>query len=534
MFYKKALILLEQLSKVNKSERIEFFKDKENFIFFWYYHFRKNFISELAPFHFEWIKELVEWNKSILFEAFRWSLKTELIKIYLVYCICYKVEPYIVVQSYDSSWSEEMVRNVAKMLVSKSIVNDYGNLFPFITAKEDMAKKSITNFDTTNWIKVVSRSLWEKLRWAASFDEDTGSSRPTLLILDDIDIIDSVRNVDIINKNEQKILNETIWAMSKEHARIIFLGNTILWDWIVRRFHKAKINNPYWRIFNQPLYDVEWKVVWDFFTQDIIDKILADEWQEAFKQNYLLIPKKLAWMPVFEQEYIDKIQLQKPIEEIEWFKIYEEPQDELVIWIDVSEWWEKSDFMAIVCRNRQGKVVFTFKDRVNEVVLAQKLDFILKYEKNWKKYKCTILPENNTWLALINEMKKYKWFQFVLKQRNESDVWDDNLVQKYWFRTSTQSKDLIIREYKMAIYNKKIWITEDILDEVYTYQFDQNNRPNAIKPDHDDLLMADMIAYNWILHEPFIAKYIKTAIDLEAMTPIQRHLYKLKRWDYQE
>jgi hypothetical protein len=43
-----------------------------------------------------------------------------------------------------------MVRNVAKMLVSKSIVNDYGNLFPFITAKEDMAKKSITNFDTTN------------------------------------------------------------------------------------------------------------------------------------------------------------------------------------------------------------------------------------------------------------------------------------------------------------------------------------------------------------------------------------------------
>jgi hypothetical protein len=46
--------------------------------------------------------------------------------------------------------------------------------------------------------------------------------------------------------------------------------------------------------------------------------------------------------------------------------------------------------------------------------------------------------------------------------------------------------------------------------------------------------MADMIAYNWILHEPFIAKYVKTAIDLEAMTPVQRHLYKLKRWDYQE
>jgi hypothetical protein len=42
--------------------------------------------------------------------------------------------------------------------------------------------------------------------------------------------MDSVRNTDIINKNEQKINNETIGAMSKEHSRIIFLGNTILGD----------------------------------------------------------------------------------------------------------------------------------------------------------------------------------------------------------------------------------------------------------------------------------------------------------------
>lgn len=63
-----------------------------------------------------------------------------------------------------------------------------------------------------------------------SYDEETGSARPTLLILDDIDVIDAVRNQDIINKNEQKINNETIGAMSKEKARIIFLGNTILGD----------------------------------------------------------------------------------------------------------------------------------------------------------------------------------------------------------------------------------------------------------------------------------------------------------------
>ena len=121
-----------------------------------------------------------------------------------------------------------MVRNVAKMLVSKSIITDYGNLFPFATAKEDMSKKSITNFDTTNGIKIVSRSMGEKLRGASFFDEETGSSRPTMLIIDDIDVMDSVRNTDIIDKNYSKLNNETIGAMSKERSRVIFLGNTIL------------------------------------------------------------------------------------------------------------------------------------------------------------------------------------------------------------------------------------------------------------------------------------------------------------------
>lgn len=153
-----------------------------------------------------------------------------MVKVYLVWCIVYAIEPYEVIQSFDSSGSEEMVRNVAKMLMNSSIVSDYGNLFPFSNAKEDMSKKSITNFDTTNGVKVVSRSLGEKLRGASSYDEDIGSSRPTLLVLDDIDVMDSVRNVDIINKNEAKINNETIGAMSKERARIIFLGNTILGD----------------------------------------------------------------------------------------------------------------------------------------------------------------------------------------------------------------------------------------------------------------------------------------------------------------
>lgn len=62
------------------------------------------------------------------------------------------------------------------------------------------------------------------------------SARPTLLVLDDIDVNKSVSNVDIINSNERKIMGETIGAMDPLKRKIIFLGNTINEDGIVPRF----------------------------------------------------------------------------------------------------------------------------------------------------------------------------------------------------------------------------------------------------------------------------------------------------------
>jgi hypothetical protein len=55
---------------------------------------------------------------------------------------------------------------------------------------------------------------------------------------------------------------------------------------------------------------------------------------------------------------------------------------------------------------------------------------------------------------------------------------------------------MIIREYRAALYNQDIHITPELYSEMKTYQYDKENRPNAIAPNHDDLLVADMIAYN--------------------------------------
>jgi len=67
-------------------------------------------------------------------------------------------------QSYEHTMSAQNVRDIAKMLFKKSIVRDYGELFPLNTKKEDLAKSSQSNFETRNGVKVQSRSLKQNLR----------------------------------------------------------------------------------------------------------------------------------------------------------------------------------------------------------------------------------------------------------------------------------------------------------------------------------------------------------------------------------
>lgn len=266
-------------------------------------------------------------------------------------------------------------------------------------------------------------------------------------------------------------------------------------------------------------------------------KALWDDWEKLFDQeNPVTIEHAFISSGSAVFDLTQEFKIIQPIHEIEWFKIFLPQCDQLVIGIDIAEGWKKWDFSTISGRRREdGKIAFTFKWRVNEIILAQKLDFILNYKsEDWRYYQGLIFPENNTWLAFINECKSYKWFQFVLKARKIDDTTDDNLVQKYWFRTTKQSKDLIIREYRWWLYRKEIWITPEIYSEIRTYQFDKENRPNAVAPNHDDLLMADMIAYNAVLHESWVVNFEPEVKSEEDMTVVERFLAKVKRWEYMD
>ena len=278
---------IQQLEEMNWTTRREFFSLwwADRFLLWWFFYFREDFITKLADFHYDWIEALL-WDKNIMIEWFRWSMKTTLVIAVTTFKIANWFTKFVVWQSYEDTASSANTTNIARNLLNKRLEADYGKLFQLTWwNKEDLEKKSVSNFDTTNKVKVRAASLWQKLRWALS-----KTDRPDLLIVDDIDVSDSVRNPEVIEKNYQKVTWETFWAMTKTwDARIYFLWNTINQDWIVPRFRKEKKGTKNWSVFHQPLL-IDWEIQWDFFTESTLDKIREDEWPISFNQNYLLIP----------------------------------------------------------------------------------------------------------------------------------------------------------------------------------------------------------------------------------------------------
>jgi predicted phage terminase large subunit-like protein len=211
---------------------------------------------------------------------------------YACHCIIYRTEPYIIVQSYEGKLSGEWVRNVAKMLMTESIIDDYGMIFPLEIRKEDLAKKSVTSFEATTGVKIESRSTGEVLRGANDYNIKEGSSRPTLLFIEDVDTTDSVKNVLIIDQTYEKIMGETIGSLDQFRRRIIVIGNTISDDGILPRFKAAHANKKNWRIRWQPLIYPDGRNAWpEVFTEEIVLK-LQDEGPVAFGQNYRLEPRR--------------------------------------------------------------------------------------------------------------------------------------------------------------------------------------------------------------------------------------------------
>ena len=387
---------MKQLEAMDNVTRKEFFKQDmsaNKFLLWWFFYYREDFITMFADFHYTWIESLLS-DKNVMLEWFRWSIKTTLVIAVTTYKIANNFTKFVVWQSYEDTASRENTTNIARNLLSKRLEADYWKLFKIVWAnKEDLEKKSVSNFDTTNRVKVRSASLGQKLRGALS-----KTDRPDLLIVDDIDVSDSVRNPEIIEKNYLKVTGETFWAMTKTwEARIYFLWNTINQDWIVPRFRKEKMWTKGWDVFHQPLI-IDWECQWDFFTEKTLEKIREDEWPISFNQNYMLVP-----LDVYSEWFIKR-------ENLRYYQHYNiDDFDNLYIHADTTHTANAtSDFFC--------SVVLGENKRDNNYYV---LDFILEkmdVETQAKAVISQYLKFHNRIKKMTYDEKANQWFWFWIKK----------------------------------------------------------------------------------------------------------------------
>lgn len=103
------------------------------------------------------------------------------------------------------------------------------------------------------------------------------------------------------------------------------------------------------------------------------------------------------------------------------------------------------------------------------------------------------IERNNTGIATLLEAKNHRWYH-DLYQETTVDKINNRRVKKYGWRTTTQSKVVMIQNLAQSIRTKKVTeFNQDQKGELMTYVYDEAGSTNAIAPNHDDFVIADAI-----------------------------------------
>lgn len=312
----------------------------------------------------------------------------------------------------------------------------------------------------------------------------------------------------------------------------------LFYPWYIEERNRIQV--PEWALKRYTDKEKQLRVLYDLDDEQVywrrlqIQDAMAmwEDWNKKFDQEN---PDSIdtafvaSGTQVFELSLAYKIN--KPEEEIWDFKIFGEPEDGMVFGIDTAEWGAGWDYSVIVWMSRTWKVLVTYRKRVEDFQLVKAMDelYSLKYKN--KYFVWTILIERNKGTAFVTEARHFKWFYLILKWRDPTAI-NDTTKEYYWFYTWGGSKELLIRDFRKWIYNKQLEITEQIYKEISTYIY-HNRKAEAMSWNHDDMVMAAMIAYHWVLYEHFVATYSETNVQKEESSALAKFDAAIMSWENQ-
>lgn len=476
---------VKQRILTSEAFRIKYFEF--NFYSFCLYYFTNTFTTPSAQFHKDFCKELQD-NLNVLFQGFRECWKTVYFKYYFIWNILYKKKRFQLFVAFDKKKAEAKLFDIAIQLqTNPKILNDFWQLYYNENkSTKQSQRKTIGEFITENKVKCKALGIWESIRWEVYWAEDW-EHRPDLAWLDDIDTLKSTNTVEQILKNYTFVKQELIWWLW-DNAQVVFLFNTIKFDWVWPRLWNEHKNQKSWSL-KKIYYSVKNNPWEERLTPEFIEK--KKELQgKSFDANFLGIAETVG-SPVFAHSIIENLETPKyTTGKYKELRIYKKPTKHSLYWWDTSWWGVDGDYSSLVVRDEITlDLLACYYWHMAPDLLCDVIDELQALWYYWTIW----IERNNTWLATIIEAEKRDWADQLYTEKTIDKITNKS-TRKYWRTTSSKTRPVMISDYEKALRTWKIkQVDERWKDEMYWFVYNDNSRPEAQIWYHDDFIIWDSI-----------------------------------------
>jgi predicted phage terminase large subunit-like protein len=240
--------------------RRRLFKD---FLRFRKYYFKEYHEYPDADFHKELSKLLMgitrERKARVAIAAPRDSAKSTIISLeYVIYCICHKIENYIVIISNSREQAVGFLRDIKHELDNNELLMQD---FPEVCDRQIKPKPSPWKegeIITPNKVKITALGTDQEIRGRRNKKD-----RPSLIILDDIETTEPLQNLESSNKLEDW-LTKSVLKSGATGSNIIYIGTIHHYDSLLAKF-TGNDAYPGWikRIYKSIISDPERLDLWD-------------------------------------------------------------------------------------------------------------------------------------------------------------------------------------------------------------------------------------------------------------------------------
>ena len=467
----KSTNLLELMS--DRKTRIQMCS-KSLYLFAIYY-YREYFTHTSPEFHKDRAKVIqnlweIGWPRFIVDCEFRWSAKTSYVKIDFARRICYRDRKMMVYGSLDKKNAENALLDIAlELQTNQRIIDDFWQLFFDDWLSEKRSKKQwVTNFLTTNWVRVQAITTQQPIRWLVFWKE-----RPDYLVYDDFE--------NNSTKKSNKKTRAVIWHFDEMFPAIapywivIFCCNKISDTWSVAWLYDKFEWSKDWTVFEKAVEE-DWEITWKskyvatdkeafdintsitdksktVFSLESLKRDWNKDWRKVYEQEMLNQPIA-DWERFFDIELIDQeIERCKKLEfekQGNW-KIWEEydPMCDYKIWWDVSEWyWLDSSTIEIINIDTWNQAAEYESSQIPPWLLA---DEYIDASANYNK--CSVTPERNSiWNAVITSIQE-KGFGNILTTQKVLNSKTRVRESRYGWNTNHSSKAKMLFDFQTDFNN---------------------------------------------------------------------------------